>query len=316
MRALPLCIRFNVVSLRLILLVSSGATLDRNTLTPLCLRQDSLRIRLDLQRISVIAEDVTAEQASQKTTMRRLSDTHETLGRALFEHHNQVDQRFDKLEDLWMKQLSVMQHYRSVTFENSAYGEGPHPETLTDSYKTKLRDPETQALTPWTDHQHKFRFPGVRVQALQYNGPVCKAWCPCACHSRSKVKTPKFLERIIGEMFIGYTGLPYVNNPCNKRYCERRQTPFVTMDYWFPSWWMTYIVKMTFAYQPMAGPQMNMTTLRRVPETAQCFLFAMEGDIEGVKALLVSDKASTRDVASTTGYTMLTVSSRRFSTNL
>jgi hypothetical protein len=78
---------------------------------------------------------------------------------------------------------------------------------------------------------------------------------------------------------------------------------------------MTYIVKMTFAYQPMAGPQMNMTTLRRVPETAQCFLFAMEGDIEGVKALLVSDKASTRDVASTTGYTMLTVSCRRFSTD-
>jgi hypothetical protein len=98
-------------------------------------RQDSLRIRLDLQKISVIAEDATAEQASQMIAMRRLSDTHETLGRALFEHHNQVDQRFDKLEDLWMKQLSVMQHYRSVTFENSAYQEGPQPEALTDSYK-------------------------------------------------------------------------------------------------------------------------------------------------------------------------------------
>lgn len=75
---------------------------------------------------------------------------------------------------------------------------------------------------------------------------------------------------------------------------------------------MTHIVKMTLAYQPSAGPSANITTLRRVPDTAQCFLFAMEGDIDGVRSLMIANKASTKDVAVTTGYTMLTVRSDRF----
>ncbi len=63
------------------------------------------------------------------------------------------------------------------------------------------------------------------------------------------------------------------------------------------------------AHQPMAGPQINITTLRRVPDTSHCFLLAMDGDIEGVRSLLIANKASTKDVAATTGYTMLTASS-------
>ena len=70
--------------------------------------------------------------------MSRLSDTHDTVGRALFEHHNQVNQRFDKLEDMWMKQPSRVQHHRSDALGSSAYGAGLGGEVLTDSYKTKL----------------------------------------------------------------------------------------------------------------------------------------------------------------------------------
>lgn len=92
----------------------------------------------------------------------------------------------------------------------------------------------------------------------------------------------------------------------NKRYCERKQSPFVTMDYYFQSWWMTHIVKMTLAYQPIAGPQFNLATLRRVPDGSQCFLLAMEGDIDGVRSLMIAGQASTKDVAATTWYTMLT----------
>lgn len=74
-------------------------------------------------------------------------------------------------------------------------------------------------------------------------------------------------------------------------------------------WWMTHIVKVTMAHQPMADPQINITTLRRVQDTSHCFLLAMDGDIEGVRSLLLANKALAKDVAATTGYTILIASS-------
>jgi hypothetical protein len=131
------------------------------------------------------------------------------------------------------------------------------------------------------------------------------------------MKTPKLLDRFVGELFVGYAGLPYMSRSCNRRYYERKQAPFVSVDYWFPSWWTSHIVKMTMIYQPLAGPQMSLSTLRRVQEGSECFELAGKGDIEAVKALLITQMTSVKDVGGKTGYTMLTVwPGARYSSNM
>ena len=50
---------------------------------------------------------------------------------------------------------------------------------------------------------------------------------------------------------------------------------------------------------------MALSTLRQVPDSAQCVAFALEGNTEGLKTLFRQGLASPRDVSSTRGYSLL-----------
>ncbi len=54
---------------------------------------------------------------------------------------------------------------------------------------------------------------------------------------------------------------------------------------------------------------MSLSTLRRVPDSAQSVNFALNGNIEGLKDLFIRGLASPRDVSTTRGYSVLRVSS-------
>lgn len=58
-------------------------------------------------------------------------------------------------------------------------------------------------------------------------------------------------------------------------------------------------------YQPNIGSLLQLDTLRRVPDTAQCVSFALNGDTEGLKYLFEKGLASPRDVSTTRGYSVL-----------
>ena len=62
---------------------------------------------------------------------------------------------------------------------------------------------------------------------------------------------------------------------------------------------------MHVGYQPNFGPTMSLSTLRQVPDSAQCVAFALEGNTEGLKTLFRKGFASPRDVSSTRGYSLL-----------
>ena len=53
---------------------------------------------------------------------------------------------------------------------------------------------------------------------------------------------------------------------------------------------------------------MSLSTLRRVPDSAPCVTFALNGDIEGLKELFARGLVSPRDVSTTLGYSILRVS--------
>jgi hypothetical protein len=181
------------------------------------LRQDFTRIRLDRQKISPIAEEAEEGRASfQKATCATISGQHEVITQTLFEHHDHFDQGFDQLEEKWVQQLGLAQFYQALAFEKSVSKPTSRPPKTVGKDKMSSEDPEAQSLTLLPDHQQKSLFPGISVQALQYNGPICKPWCPCICHSRVKIQTPKILDRVVSRLFVGYTDLHYASNQCNK----------------------------------------------------------------------------------------------------
>lgn len=64
------------------------------------------------------------------------------------------------------------------------------------------------------------------------------------------------------------------------------------------------IYNLTTASHPI-GTLLQLDTLRRIPDTAQCVKFALSGDIEGLKYLFEKGLASPRDVSTTRGYSVL-----------
>jgi hypothetical protein len=170
-------------------------------------------------------------------------------------------------------------------------------------------DRENKAETPLEYLQKASNKPTniETVHILLSRRTLCLGWCPCICHRKQKLneKVPRMMESILGKLFVGYTGLPIFNNPCDFRGCKHQHHPSATVEYWFPWWFVAMNMKLQFTHLPMAGPQFQLSTTRRVPDTSQSIIFAMQGNIEGLKYLFSSGLASPRDVSDSRGYSLM-----------
>lgn len=72
---------------------------------------------------------------------------------------------------------------------------------------------------------------GVRLRQTQSN---CRPKCLCACHTQQRSATPSFMKQALGQLFVGYAGLPVLGNKCDSSACERGQIPSINVEYWFP----------------------------------------------------------------------------------
>jgi ankyrin repeat protein len=161
--------------------------------------------------------------------------------------------------------------------------------------------------SPSTNHNHtkSARSEGLGVRVTPYI-VACRSGCPCACHLEQKASTPALLNRVLGQLFVGYAGLPVLSPKCNIEACQKSRASQISLEYWFPlAFFSSTIVRMQVGYQPNIGTLLQLDTLRRVPDSAQCVNFALNGNIEGLKYLFSHSLASPRDVSTTRGYSVL-----------
>ena len=151
--------------------------------------------------------------------------------------------------------------------------------------------------------------PAIGIRVRKNVGPVCRPGCSCKCHSGRKSHTSGYLDGVVGRLFLGYSGLPWLNSSCDSATCQTSQAPSVSAEYWFPmGFCWSQIIRLQISYQSRIGPQWELTSLRRVPDSAHCVKFALEGDIKGLKGLFQHGMASPKDVSNTRGYSLLRVS--------
>jgi len=259
------------------------------------LRYDMMRIRLDLQTISTTALQSAQERnAMQDELQTDLVRHHDSLTDSLDSVYQQVDQRIGHIEEhlkAQSDQLRASQLHQLGPF----YGHSP-------SYTRPKPRP-----TPRRAQHEKMEHPNsVSVRVSQYS--ACRPGCPCACHSQIKSATPGLADRVMGQLFVGYTGLPLISRKCDTEICRKSQTPSVSLEYWFPLGFVwSQIFRLQMTYQSNVGPQFELQSLRRVPDSAQCVNFALNGNVDGLKDLFIRGLASPRDVSSTRGYSILRV---------
>ena len=228
-------------------------------------------IILELQKVTLLT---TRSSQTSESANQGLVDNNLALSTRIDQHHEALNNRIDSLGRLFLTQ-----HVQD-------------PESPKSDQVSSLSEKTVghQTISVVTSHRRP-----------------CRSWCPCACHTKRKLKltAPGIVEGVLGRMFISYSGLPLPKDPCDFRGCQHRQCATATVEYWFPSWFVSMNLRLHLSYMPRAGPEFQLSTTRRVPDASQSITFAMQGNIEGLKHLFAQGLAGPRDVSDSRGYTLI-----------
>lgn len=226
-------------------------------------------IFLELRKVTV--EGSKSEQSAEAIN-RGLNDKHTALTTHIDRQHEFLLQRVEALGNILSKQ--------------------------------QLRGADATQLQDLSDVS---KSEGETVRLVASHRQPCRNWCPCVCHTRRKLKlaSPGMMEGILGRLFIGYSGMPLQKEACDFRGCQDKQNATATIEYWFPSWFVSMNIKLHLSNVPRAGPDIQLSTTRRVADSSQSITFAMQGNIDGLRDLFTQGLAGPRDVSNSRGYTLL-----------
>ncbi|KAJ8131757.1 hypothetical protein O1611_g1873 [Lasiodiplodia mahajangana] len=213
--------------------------------------RDLVRIRLDVELIT--ANVTMNSQLFHTFRDEPIGSTSRIHGRVTSSPDSMdqgLDERIARLEELVIPYIP----------SSSPYLSGP---TSSSSQST----PDRRAST-------------VEFRRLSAADMCSRMGCRCACHQHTECASPAALDRIVGQVFVGYSGIPFLRPTCDDRMCERPLAPRVNFEYRFP-----------------IGPSLQLRTVQRVPDNATCVEFAISGNIEGLKYLFRRGLASPRDWA-------------------
>ena len=266
-------------------------------------RRDMLRIRLDIEQISTITSHSHSQTTQERTLLREeilsgLASHRDGVIDHLNHVYRQIDERISKVEGVLKTQSDEARlgPLRSMRVIQKSRPTGR---------KWKLQC--SQGI-PTIENSTYPRSEGVRVRLNRYTS-TCPVACTCICHTIIRASTPAMIDRVLGQLFIGYAGLPLLNSKCDAEGCRKYRSPWISLEYWFPlGYFWSRILCLQVAYQANLGPQVALSTLRRVPDSALSIKYAFTGNIEGLKTLFTRGLASPVDVCSTRGYSLLNVS--------
>lgn len=226
-----------------------------------------MRVRLDLEALSSVAtRSAEREEAFRDQFINELALHHEALADSVGQNFMQVDQRVGRIEELLKAQMAQMQVSQSMQL-GTMYGLG----------RVRSRTPSRGLPMDLDKEQARTDLQAIGVRVTRHVGTICRPGCLCNCHSGNRSNTPGMLDSIVGKLFVGYAGLPLINPKCDTALCQRRQSPSISAEYWFPlGFCWSQIIRFQLGYEPNLGPQMSLSTLRQVPDDAQCVTFALK----------------------------------------
>ncbi|KAL8826404.1 MAG: hypothetical protein Q9170_007415 [Blastenia crenularia] len=90
-------------------------------------------------------------------------------------------------------------------------------------------------------------FPQIRVEASVSSVSYQRdRLCLCQCHGVTTMATPCDWTRLLGRLFIGYTGLPTPAKKCDRKSCQHGQTQTrIRVAYRFPFWFALRLIALT-----------------------------------------------------------------------
>lgn len=131
--------------------------------------------------------------------------------------------------------------------------------------------PSYRELEEGRGHSHGLTTVSTKKRRLVFHSYVCIRTTPaaygnkchgqryCSCHIRKRARTTASLGNLIGNLFVGYTGMPLSQRICNLRTCQRQQRGFsAQFTYDFPWWFVACALAATISIGMAIGPDFTL----------------------------------------------------------
>ncbi|PSS01010.1 hypothetical protein PHLCEN_2v4085 [Hermanssonia centrifuga] len=167
-----------------------------------------------------------------------------------------------------------------------------------DAGQDDMHEPPIMSGRPSeASHSEDHSMPTTQRKGAGNSKPLqCENPCECCCHDTKLTRaSPPWLAPLFGNLYLPCSFFRRSLTSCNIQTCRRTQKnrQIAKIKFFFPSWFIAVDMKIRLQVFPV---HLCLQTPRRVPRTSPIFRCIQRIDIEGVKELLVSGKASVNDV--------------------
>lgn len=140
---------------------------------------------------------------------------------------------------------------------------------------------------------------------------TCSWSCPCQCHPRKNIESPRWLIDFLGNLFYSYTGTPMLQlRQCNYPGCQQRETVSCQLTYHFPQWLMKKTFTFTACFRNLGGlcGSWSIGFPRTISASHNVWRCIEQGQYEELLQILREGKIMVNDMADDDGTSLLLVS--------
>jgi hypothetical protein len=220
-----------------------------------CYRLSQAKMRLVIDEVSVLSNDLRSQHITLQSDMAKCFNQQGSL----------------------LSQILQAQQSTQLTLEGNAV-----TNTSEEDGTTHQHSGPASSLAQ-NSRCHDSGPSRVGFRAIRYPQMFCTFNCDCSCHSQRLLRPTPLLNSILGRLFIGYTGAPFLDKRCDSPRCRRRTLPAVHVIYYFPRWFFMRALFLTVSNTLV--PSISLTFPRVIPGGSTIFRYIRLGNTEGVKNL-------------------------------
>jgi len=94
----------------------------------------------------------------------------------------------------------------------------------------------------------------LKLEFSRFQKRACAPDCECSCHLRRRYQTPKFMEKLVGQFFVGFSSLPLLSQSCTDARCTEKSPFSATVTYYLPIWLLRKMVSLVFITTSQGDP--------------------------------------------------------------
>ena len=94
----------------------------------------------------------------------------------------------------------------------------------------------------------------LKLESSRFQKRGCVLDCECTCHQRRRYRSPSFAQKVLGELFIGFSTLPLLSTRCSDDRCTQKSRFSATLTYYLPTLFLKKMVSLVLITTSQGDP--------------------------------------------------------------